>query len=425
MAIGEAPGPIGALAVFRSDAHAATHNPAPRRCPLLHAFVRAQRQVRCAFSPGGAGNGQEVHVSRVARGVVVRGPGLPPTVEELILEEPGPGEVLVRMQASGVCHTDLHVTLGNMGSAFPYLLGHEGAGIVEAVGSGVDQPALGDQVVLAYRVPCNRCRFCTRGAPSRCATPPEAGPRLRAKSDGRVLTRVSRLGTFATHAVVAASQAITIPLGIAPEAACLIGCGVMTGYGAAAYTADLQPGGTVAVFGCGGVGVNVIQSARMLQAERVIAVDVAAQKLARAEAFGATHTVNAQTEDPITRIKELTGGFGVDVVFDTVGLPVTLLQALRSCDFGGRCVLLAIPEVTATLEIPLADLHWQRSDIRSSWYGDCLPARDFPMLANSYLRGQLLLDELITARIGLGDVAEAFAAMSSATTLRSVIVLDN
>ncbi|MGH3737384.1 MAG: zinc-binding dehydrogenase [Micromonosporaceae bacterium] len=364
-------------------------------------------------------------MSLIARGVVVRAPGEASKVEELIVEEPGPGEVLVRIQATGVCHTDMHASRGTMGTQFPYLLGHEGAGVVQAVGPGVSRPAVGDPVVLAYRVPCDRCRYCLRGAPARCATPPEAGPRLRARSDGQVLTRVSRLGTFATHTVVAASQAITIPPGIAPEAACLIGCGVMTGYGAVAYTADLHPGRTVAVFGCGGVGINVVQGARLLRAERVIAVDVSEQKLGWAQAFGATHTIDAKTEDPVTRIKELTGGLGVDAVFDTVGQPRTVLQALRSCDFGGRCVLLAIPETAATVEIGLSELHWQRCDIRSSWYGDCLPASDFPMLATWYLRGDLMLDELITARIGLGDVADAFAALSSGTTLRSVIVPDH
>lgn len=361
----------------------------------------------------------------IARGVIVREPGGPPTVEEIVVDEPGPGEVLVRLLATGVCHTDLHASLGVMGNRFPYLLGHEGAGVVEAVGPGVDRPVVGDPVVLAYRVPCGQCRNCLRGAPARCATPPEAGRRLRTRSDDRELTRVSRLGTFATYALVAAAQAITIPRGISPEAACLIGCGVMTGYGAVAYSAGLEPGRTVAVIGCGGVGVNVIQGARLLRAERIIAVDVTDNKLGWARAFGATHTVDARNEDPVARIKELTGGLGVDAAFDTVGQPSTVVQALRACDVGARCVLLAIPDPAATLSMPLADLHWQRCDIRSSWYGDCLPARDFPLLANWYLNGDLMLDELITSRVGLGDVPSAFAAMSSGATLRSVIVIEH
>ena len=357
-------------------------------------------------------------------GVVAHGPGCEPAVEPVEFDDPEPGEVLVRIQASGVCHTDLHATTGALGDRFPYLLGHEGVGVVESIGVGVEGPLVGDTVVLAYRVPCNRCQNCRRGHPARCSAPPEAGPRLRLARSRKTLTRVSRLGTFATHAVVTAGQAIPIPGGIDPASACLIGCGVMTGYGAVAYTGGMKPGWSVAVVGAGGVGVNAIQAAKLLHAEQVIAIDVTEQKLDWARAFGATEVINALGTDPIEAVEDLTGGVGVDLAIDTVGAPQTVLQTLRLCAFGGRSVLLAIPEPTSMLQIPLAELHWRRCDIRSSWYGDCLPARDFPLLANWYLGGQLKLDELVTARIGLSDVPVAFETMRNGTALRSVISID-
>jgi S-(hydroxymethyl)mycothiol dehydrogenase len=366
---------------------------------------------------------QEVRVSITGQGVVVRRAGAPAEVEEMVIEAPGPGEVLVRILASGVCHTDLHVKLGNMGDRFPYLLGHEGTAIVEAVGEGVERPAVGDTVILAWRAPCGQCRFCLLGQPSFCCNSLNAQPRMRAARDGAVLTPVLGIGTFCTHTVVAAGQAVPVPADLSPEATCLIGCGVMTGVGAVLYAANVRPGSTVAVFGCGGVGINVIQGARLAHAARVIAVDIEQRKLDWARQFGATDTVNATEGDPVARIRELTGGNGVNYAFEAIGRPETLLQALFCRDLAGTCVLIGVPGPTATLSIPLARYFDLGGSLRVTWYGDCLPTRDFPMLADWYRTGELKLDELVTRKIGLGDSEAAFAAMERGETLRSVMVM--
>lgn len=362
-------------------------------------------------------------MAMAAQGVVVRKAGAPAQVEEMEVDPPGPGEVLVRILASGVCHTDLHVKLGNMGGDYPYLLGHEGTGIVEQVGEGVTRPAVGDKVVLAWRAPCGHCRFCLIGMPNFCCDSLNAQPRMRAKRDGAVLKPVLGIGTFCSHTVVAAGQAVPIPAELSPEATCLIGCGVMTGVGAAMYAADVRQGSSVAVFGCGGVGINVIQGARLARAAKVIGVDVDPRKLEWARQFGATDTVNAREGDPVARIKELTGGHGVNYSFEAIGLPETLMQALFCRDLAGTCVLIGVPGPNATLNLPLANFFGLGGALRVTWYGDCLPTRDFPMLADWYQKGELKLDELVTRTIALNQADEAFAAMERGETLRSVIVL--
>jgi S-(hydroxymethyl)mycothiol dehydrogenase len=357
-----------------------------------------------------------------ARGVVAREVGRPAPIERIVLEDPGPGEVLVRILASGVCHTDLHFQLGSIGT-LPVLMGHEGAGVVEAVGPGVETPKVGDYVVLAWRAPCGQCRFCRIGRPHLCAASLNAQPRQKTPA-GETIPTIMGLGTFATHTVVAALQAVPIPREVPPAQASLIGCGVMTGLGAVFYTADVRRGSTVAVFGSGAVGTSVIQGARLAHAETIIAVDLEERKLEWARQFGATHTINASEGDPVARIKELTGGHGVDYVFEAVGNPTVLAQALRSRDLAGVAVLIGVPSADATIEFPAQEYFGMGGSLRVSWYGDCLPTRDFPLLADLYLKGQLKLDEMVTRKIALEEVQDSFEAMERGETLRSVIAFD-
>jgi len=356
-----------------------------------------------------------------AQGVVAREMNKPARLEEILIDPPESGEVLVRILASGVCHTDLHVVRGLAPDGFPFLLGHEGTGIVEEVGPGVESPKVGERVMLAWRAPCGTCRFCLIGQPHLCAASLNAGPRLHT-TDGQTLTPVLGIGTFCTHTVVAAGQAIPAPADLSPVPLSLIGCGVMTGVGAALYAAGVRLGSSVAVFGCGGVGMNVIQGARLAHAATIIAVDLEPRKLEQAGRFGATHVVNPRDGDPVAQIKELTGGYGVNYSFEAIGRPETLLQALMCRDLAGTCVLIGVSNQGINVDIPMAQFFGLGGALRVSWYGDCLPTRDFPMLAEWYRRGELKLDELVTERIGLGDTEEAFAKMERGETLRSVIV---
>ncbi|MFN8522108.1 MAG: Zn-dependent alcohol dehydrogenase [Chloroflexota bacterium] len=354
-----------------------------------------------------------------AQGVVARAPREPAPLERIVLHDPGPGEVLVRVLASGVCHTDLHFQQGHIGT-LPVLMGHEGAGIVEAVGEGVQQPSVGDYVVLAWRAPCGQCRFCRIGFLHLCAASLNAKPRQHTPA-GETIPTIMGLGTFATHTVVAALQAVPIPREVPPEQACLIGCGVMTGLGAVFYTAQVRQGSTVAVFGAGAVGTSVIQGARLARASKIIAVDLEDRKLEWARQFGATHTVNPNQGDPVEQIMALTGGNGVDYTFEAVGHPAVLNQALLSRGLAGVCTLIGVPSADARIEFPAQQFFGMGGSLRVSWYGDCLPTRDFPLLAQMYLRRELMLDELITRKVALTEVQSAFESMERGETLRSVI----
>ncbi len=354
-------------------------------------------------------------------GVVSRKAGERSQLEEILIEDPGPGEVLVRIQASGVCHTDLMYKEGKISDEFPYLLGHEGAGIVESVGEGVTTPTVGDYVILAWRAPCEQCRFCQLGQPNLCSASLNAKPRMTTKSDGQVLSPALGIGTFCTHTVVAAKQAIPVSTECPPSQACLIGCGVMTGVGAALYSANVRRGSTVAVYGCGGVGCSVIMGAKLARAGKIIAVDIAQNKLAWARQFGATDLVDASKSDPVEAIKSLTGGNGVDYSFEAVGSPQTLLQALWSRDLAGTCTLIGVPDPSMKMELPMLQFFGLGGGLKVSWYGDCLPSRDFPLLADWYRSGELDLDGVVTREIGLEDAEAAFDAMERGETLRSVI----
>ena len=356
-----------------------------------------------------------------ARGVVVRAPGARATVEDLVIDPPGAGEVLVRILATGICHSDLHTKQGNFGVEFPYLLGHEATGVIEAVGVGVPESRVGETVTLCWRAPCGHCRFCTSGRPTHCAVPVTAAPRMRT-ADGLHLGRVLGLGTFATHTVVASAQAIPIDPALRPEATCLLGCAVSTGVGAAIYAADVRPGSTVAVFGCGAVGLSVVQGARLAHAARIIAVDRVPAKLEHAKRFGATDVIDAREGNVPKRIKQLTGT-GVDYAFEAVGLPETLAQAMASCDLGGTCVFIGVPNPKADVTLSLSRMFYSRISLKMTFYGDILPSRDFALFSKLYQGGKLDLDGLVTARVSLDEVEEAFEAMERGEVLRSVIVM--
>ena len=359
-----------------------------------------------------------------ARGAIARTPGAPVSIEEFAIDDPGPNEVLVRILASGVCHTDLGVKSGAYGTdGFPFLMGHEGAGIIESVGPGVDESRVGEYVILAWRAPCGECRFCKAGQPNLCAASLNAEKRMRT-TDGVTLTPVLGIGTFCTHTLVHAKQAVPVSPDLPPSQMSLIGCGVMTGVGAALYSAGVRPGTSAAVFGCGGVGDSVIQGAKLAGATTIIAVDIDPQKLEWAKQFGATHTVNPKDGDPIAAIKAITGGNGVNYSFEAVGIPQTLEQALFSRDLAGTCVFIGVPGPGLTLELDMQRFFDLGGSFKVSWYGDCLPTRDFPLLADWYQQGQLNLDALVTREIALEDAEEAFEAMKRGETLRSVIVFD-
>lgn len=355
------------------------------------------------------------------QGVIARGKGLPVSLETVLVPDPGPGEAVVDVQACGVCHTDLHYREGGINDEFPFLLGHEAAGVVEAVGEGVTSVAPGDYVILNWRAVCGECRACLRGRPWYCFNTHNATQKMTL-ADGTELSPALGIGAFADKTLVAAGQCTKVDPAAAPQVAGLLGCGVMAGIGAALNTGNVTRGDTVAVIGCGGVGDAAILGASLAGAARIIAVDVDDRKLAWAKDFGATHTVNSRESDPVDAIRELTGGFGADVVIEAVGRPETYKQAFYARDLAGTVVLVGVPTPEMTLELPLLDVFGRGGSLKSSWYGDCLPSRDFPMLIDLFLQGRLPLDKFVTETIALDEVEEAFAKMHTGDVLRSVVV---
>jgi S-(hydroxymethyl)mycothiol dehydrogenase len=361
-------------------------------------------------------------VAQEVRGVVAREKGAPVSVETVVVPDPGPGEALVAVRACGVCHTDLHYREGGINDEFPFLLGHEAAGTVEAVGEGVSGLVPGDYVVLAWRAPCGTCRSCRRGRPWYCFDSANA-VRQMTLGDGTPLSPALGIGAFADKTLVAAGQAVRVDPAARPEAAGLVGCGIMAGFGAAANTGGVGRGDTVAVIGCGGVGDAAIAAASLAGAREVIAVDVDRRKLEWATRFGATRTVDAGAEDVVEAVRALTGGNGADVVIEAVGRPDTYRQAFYARDLAGTLVQVGVPSPTMTIELPLIELFGRGGALKSSWYGDCLPTRDFPVLIDLYLRGKLDLDGFVSETIALDGVEEAFAKMQRGEVLRSVVVL--
>ena len=362
-------------------------------------------------------------MAQQVRGVVARGKGQPVTVETIVVPDPGPGEAVVKVQACGVCHTDLHYREGGINDDFPFLLGHEAAGIVEAVGPGVTNVAPGDFVILNWRAVCGNCRSCKRGKPQFCFATLNATQKMTL-IDGTVLSPALGIGAFADKTLVAAGQCTPVNPAAPPATAGLLGCGVMAGLGAAMLTGNVQRGDTVAVFGCGGVGNAAIAGAALAGATTIVAVDLDDRKLEWARGFGATHTVNASTGDPVEGVKAATGGFGADVCIEAVGNPKVLEQAFFARDLAGTVVQVGVPTPTMKFpDIAMIEFFGRGGALKPSWYGDCLPSRDFPLLVELSLQGRLPLDKFVSETIALDQVEEAFHKMERGEVLRSVVIL--
>jgi S-(hydroxymethyl)mycothiol dehydrogenase len=356
------------------------------------------------------------------RGVIARGKGEPVEVTTVLVPDPGPGEALVAVQACGVCHTDLHYREGGIGDEFPYLLGHEAAGVVEAVGDGVTGLSPGDFVILNWRAVCGQCRACRRGRPWYCFATHNAAQKMTL-ADGTPLSPALGIGAFVDKTLVAAGQCTRVDPAVPPEVAGLLGCGVMAGLGAALNTGQISRGDSVAVIGCGGVGDAAVLGARLAGARTIIAVDIDPRKLEWAREFGATHVINSLQTDPVEQIRALTGGNGADVVIEAIGRPETYQQAFYARDLAGTVVLVGVPTPDMRLDLPLLDFFGRGGALKSSWYGDCLPERDFPMLTDLYLQGRLPLEKFVSETIALDAVETAFAKMERGEVLRSVVKL--
>ena len=365
-------------------------------------------------------------MAQEVRGVIAPGEREPVRVETIRVPDPGPGEAVVQVQACGVCHTDLHYKQGGISDDYPFLLGHEAAGVVEAVGEGVTEVVPGDFVVLNWRAVCGECRACRRGRPWYCFDTHNATQRMTVASGalaGAELEPALGIGAFAEKTLVAAGQCTKVDPAVSPSVAGLLGCGVMAGIGAAINTGQVTRGDSVAVIGCGGVGDAAVAGAKLAGAAKVIAVDVEDRKLATAKKIGATHTINSRTTDPIEAVRALTDGFGAEVVIEAVGRPETFKQAFYARDHAGTVVLVGVPTPEMELELPFLDVFSRGGAIKPSWYGDCLPSRDFPMLVDLHLQGRLDLGAFVTETIGLDQVEDAFARMHEGDVLRSVVVL--
>lgn len=366
----------------------------------------------------------------LGKGALLEAPGQPAVIRDLEIQDPGPHDVVVELAASGVCHTDLTVKMLNgNGMAFPILLGHEGAGHVVKVGTSVTHLSVGDPVVIAYRAPCEQCPACRRGDPRRCYMALRSQSKIHRVSDGAVCSAVLRCGTFATHTVVHSKAAIKMPKEMPLDKACLIACGVVTGVGAAMNTTPVAAGSRVAVIGCGGVGLSVIQGAKLQHARQIIAVDVNPRKLDQARQFGATHTVNAAEVDPVAEVRRLTDdGWdgGVEYAFEATGIPKCTEQAVKMLAYAGTATTIGFPAQTDSVNLNLGDMatgvYWNKAALRVCHCGDALPSHDFPLLAQLYLQGQLDLDAMVTRTIGLDEVEDAFHAMETGDVIRSVIL---
>jgi S-(hydroxymethyl)mycothiol dehydrogenase len=341
----------------------------------------------------------------VDRGLILAAPG-DLRLEEIAVPEPGPGEVRVRVLASGVCHSDLHAIEYGFATRYPLLLGHEGAGEIDGVGEGVDEARIGERVVLGWRAPCGECAACTRGEPRRCERSRSA--RRRIEWNGEKLTQFLLLGAFADRTIVHAEQAIAVPAELPPAQACLLGCAVATGVGSVLNTARVWPGARVAVIGCGGVGLSVVQGARLAGAEAIHAVDLDERKLEQALRFGATTTGDS-----------LDGEY--DFVFDVVGSAPTFTAAVEGLAHNGTAVLVGIPNGGA-VAAGLDHLFEKRARITVSYGGDHLPAEDFPLYARYALEGRLDLAGMLTKEIRLDQVAAAFDDMRRGDVIRSVVI---
>ena len=359
--------------------------------------------------------------SQTVKGVISRSKGAPTEVVDVVVPDPGARDVVVKIEACGVCHTDLAYREGGINDEYPFLLGHEAAGIVESVGSDVSHVEVGDFVVLNWRAVCGECRACKRGRPWYCFDTFNASKSMTL-TDGTELTPALGIGAFIEKTLIHELQCTKVNPETDPAVAGLLGCGVMAGLGAAMNTGNVGRGDSVAVIGCGGVGDAAIAGARLAGATKIIAIDRDPAKLEWARDLGATHTINgAEVDDVVTAVQDLTDGNGVDVIVDAVGRPETYKDAFYARDLAGTVVLVGVPTPEMKLELPLVDFFSRGGSLKSSWYGDCLPERDFPMLVDLYEQGRLPLDKFVTERVGLGDVEAAFDAMKAGKVLRSVV----
>ncbi len=359
---------------------------------------------------------------QTVRGVIARSKGAPVEIVDVVVPDPGPGEAVVAVQACGVCHTDLHYREGGINDEFPFLLGHEAAGVVESVGEGVTDVAPGDFVVLNWRAVCGQCRACAKGKPWYCFATHNATQKMTL-TDGTELSPALGIGAFIDKTLVHAGQCTKVDPQAPAAAAGLLGCGVMAGFGAAVNTGGVGRGDSVAVIGCGGVGNAAIAGALVAGATTIVAVDVDDRKLEWARRFGATHTVNSTEVDAVEAVRAATGGFGADVVVEAVGRPETYEQAFYMRDLAGTVVLVGVPTPELTVELPLIEIFGRGGALKSSWYGDCLPSRDFPMLVDLYRQGRFDLDGFVSETIALDGVEAAFEKMHRGEVLRSVVLL--
>ncbi len=361
-------------------------------------------------------------MSQEVRGIVAKAKGEPVSIETIVVPDPGPGEAVVSISACGVCHTDLHYREGGINDDFPFLLGHEAAGIVEAVGDDVTSVAPGDYVILNWRAVCGNCRACLRGEQQYCFATHNATQKMTL-ADGTELSPALGIGAFCEKTLVAAGQCTKVDEAAPATAAGLLGCGVMAGIGSAINTGGVQRGQSVAVFGCGGVGDAAIAGAKLAGASTIIGIDIDDRKLEWAKEFGATHVCNSANEDPVAFVKAATGGNGADVCIEAIGLPDVYRQAFEARDLAGTVVLVGVPTPEMTIELPFQEVFGRGGSLKSSWYGDCLPSRDFPMLIDLYLQDRLDLDRFVSETIALDDVEDAFHKMERGEVLRSVVVL--
>ncbi len=362
-------------------------------------------------------------MSQQVRAVIARTKGQPVELVTVNVPDPGPGEAVVKIQACGVCHTDLHYRNGGISDDFPFLLGHEAAGLVESVGDGVTEVASGDFVILNWRAVCGQCRACRRGRPQYCFDSHNAKQTMTLE-DGTELSAALGIGAFAEKTLVAAGQCTKVDPRAPATVAGLLGCGVMAGIGAAINTGGVGRGDSMAVIGCGGVGMAAIAGGRLAGATTIVAIDIDDRKLEAAREFGATEVVNSTSTDAVEAIRAATGGFGADVVIDAVGSPETYRQAFYGRDLAGTVVLVGVPQPDARVDIRMINVFGRGGALKSSWYGDCLPSRDFPMLIDLYLQGRLPLDKFVTETIGIGDVEAAFTKMHDGGVLRSVVAFE-
>jgi Zn-dependent alcohol dehydrogenase len=364
-----------------------------------------------------------------ARAAILDAPKTRLSVEEVEVLPPGPGEVLVRYAASGVCHSDLHVVTGDMLHPFPVVLGHEGAGVVEAVGSGVTTCRVGDHVLTSYIPSCGSCHFCTIGRPNLCALRDkprhlmlDGTTRLR-RADGSPVNHFLQVSSFATHAVLLQEGVVPIRKDAPLDVVCLVSCGVTAGMGAVLNRARVRPGATVVVFGCGGVGLNVVQAARLSGAAKIVAVDRLANKLAWAEEFGATHAVDASKEDPVARVREITGGFGADYAFEAIGAPPVIELMLDCLHRGGEAYVIGVSPHGSRISLDPSLLVQERV-LSGSSFGGSRQRVDLPMIVDLFMQGRVKLRELVSRRLGLEDVNHAFEILDRGEVARSVLVYD-